>query len=343
MKFTALLIALLLTFPATSWAQFAPADGTGGEGADAGVITQPLEAEPVVVPPEPVVVPQEPVVSTSGDHSANAGIRATSATATTPHPEVKTPRARAVSNLRGDVLGGGWVAGALLYGGANAIVRTMRGQDAGDATVNALRDLGKPEFLVGSLAAGSAGAALGAAMPLPAIARAPMFLRVAASSATPLAFAAVASTLATNAIQLGRQGKLTPSALMKSVDWWGLLGQTAGSLAGMSLGATLVAAGLAPALAIGSVAIVPLVGGVVGAIAGAQLVHWLKTRKVKAEDGVNASTGAPTTGPDAPKANRGTGAGGRGGAGSTSSPGAGTAVPETLPIDVFGDLPRVSR
>jgi len=213
-------------------------------------------------------------------------------TAPTPRPN------RVVAGLRGDVLGGGWIAAALLSASANAVVRELRGEKPGAAATHAVRDLTRPEFLVGNLVAGSAGAALGAALPLPALARAPLFLRSLGSAAAPLALAALAATVTTTAISLHRHGHLTASNLLHSVDWANLAAQTVGSLVGMSLGTTLVGMGLAPALALGSVAIVPLLGGIAGSIAGAELLHWFRSRRVDPSKGAAAANPASATAPD---------------------------------------------
>lgn len=247
-------------------------------------------------------------------------------------------RQRVVSGIKGDVVGGGWIAASLLSGTANTIVRSLRGEQPDKAAAHALRDLTRSEFLVGSLVAGSAGAAVGSVLPVPLLRGAPMFVRTAAGAAAPLAFAAVASTLGSNAILLHKRGQLTASNLIRSVDWANLAMQTGGSLLGMSLGATLVAAGLAPALAIGSVAMAPLVGGIVGAVAGSQLLAWLRTRRVKADEAASAGSSASPVGPDTPKK---PGVPGDieapGGAGITEVPP--PTIPEVAPIDAFGDLP----
>ena len=205
---------------------------------------------------------------------------------------------RVVNGLKGDVFGGGWIAATVLNGAANTIVRSIHGEAPDEAAKDALHDLTKSEFLVGSLLAGSAGAALGAALPIPILRGAPLFLRTASSVAAPLAFASVASTLGTNAILLHRRGKLTFENLMKSVDWTNLAAQTIGSMMGMSLGATLVAAGLAPALALGSVAIVPVLGGIAGAVAASQLLSWIRTKRMKPDAAAKASTQVNATGVD---------------------------------------------
>lgn len=291
----------------------------------------PVLAQPV----ETVDGGVSPTAPTVADESASPE----GAPAPTPPPS--TPANRAMSGIKSDVLGGGWVAAALLSGTANTVARSLRGERPEAAAQHAIQDLTRSEFIVGSLLAGSAGAALGAALPIPGLAKAPLFMKIAGGAAAPLALAALASTLGTNAIVLNRQGKLTTRNLLKSVDWVSLGVQTLGSLAGMSLGATLISAGLAPAFAIGAVAVVPLVGGILGSIAASQILQWMRTRKIKAAEAAAASSGASTTGPDAPAPNvDGTGRPRTGSAGRTgSSPGVST--PEVLAIDPFADLPAV--
>lgn len=299
------LVLPALAQPAETPGPAAQADTTPAAGtAEAGTESSPEEAKPTVVSP------------------MNA-------------------KARVISGIKGDVVGGGWVAATLLNGTANTIVRSMRGEKPDKAAVHALKDLTKTEFLVGSLLGGSLGAAIGSALPVPILRGAPLFVRTAGAAAAPLAFGAVAGTLATNAILLHKRGKLTAENLMKSVDWASLAAQTVGSLVGMSLGATLVAAGLAPAFALGSVAMVPLIGGIAGAVLGSQILSWIRTRRVKADEAAASSTGTGTTGPEtpngAPKHN----------AGAIDAPGgsgvidgvAGGTIPDVTPIDAFGDLP----
>ena len=305
-----------------------------------------IPASPLIAETVPVTTPVETPLATP--------VPTPAPTATPRLVLPQTPRARVISGLKGDVMGGGWIAATLLSGAANTIVRSLRGEAPDDAVHHALNDLTKPEFLVGSLLGGSVGGALGAALPVPALRGMPFFVRTAGSAAAPLALAAVASTLAANAVALNRKHMLSWGNLFKSVDWTNLTAQTVGSLLGMSLGATLVSMGLAPALALGSVAIVPLVGGIAGAVVAAQIVNWLRTRKIKAEKSASTTGINPTSGNEVIPGNKGVPSEGIATATAMESehdvqtadaaaPPATVEAPGVLPIDPFADLPVRGR
>lgn len=298
----------------------------------ASVLVVALAVGPVVVHADPAgsseTIDETPIAPAGADPEAIPEVEPEAVPAE-PVPAAPGPADRVVSGIRGDVVGGGWIAAALLYGTASTIARTSRGEEPGGAARNALKDLTRTEFLLGSLVAGSAGAALGAALPMPAIlTRAPLFLRTLGAAAAPLFLASAFSTVATNAISLHRRRQLTVRNLMKSIDIPSFAWQTVGSLIGMTLGATMVAMKFAPAWSIGAVALVPLAGGITGAIGGAHTLNWLRRKHLKTEDAASASTGASPTGPDVPPSSRGSSNPGR-------APG---PVPDVAIIDPMIDI-----
>ena len=304
----------------------------------------------VPVPPAPTETPVAQVAEGSPETVTEQQSEPPSRMAAALNP-LPPPKSRVIAGLKGDVLGGGWIAATLLSASANMIVRDIRGEDPGDAAEHAVADMKRPEFLVGNLVCGSLGAALGAALPIPALARAPLFVRALGTAAAPLALAAVASTVGTTAIALARRHQLTWTNLMHSVDWTNLAAQTAGSLVGMSLGTTLVGMGLAPALALGSVAIVPLIGGVLGSIAGAELVHLLRKHYMDPAKGAAAANPASATAPDALPKDAGTNgnsllnvasetSGSTSAAAVNVQPPSANVVSNVAVADPFADLPK---
>lgn len=287
MKRIARLLALVMAFsgPAQAWAE---------------TLALPPGPPPPLMLPAP---PPAPLAMPPGPTETPVAVPTTQPAATpvpTSAPKILAPGARVVKGIKGDITGGGWIAATLLSAGSNFWVRQMRGEEPDDAARHAAQDLGKPEFLVGNLLAGSAGAALGSALPLPMVlAKAPLFVRALGTAAAPLTLAALGATVATTAIALHRRGQLTGANLMHAIDWTNLAAQTVGSLIGMSAGTALVAAGLAPALALGSVALIPLLGGILGSIGAAELLHWLRSRKVDPAKAATAASPPSASAPDA--------------------------------------------
>ncbi|MBI4861159.1 MAG: M48 family metalloprotease, partial [Candidatus Riflebacteria bacterium] len=186
--------------------------------------------------------------------------------------------AGAAASLRNDVAKGGMLTAV----GITAVSELARhfgaGRSLGESASLTAGTLGSRELLLGNLVAGTLGAALGSAVPLPGALQAAGLVGQMARTLPVMALASIAASLGTSAVSLQREGKLTWSNLLRSVDWLSTAGQIVGSVVGMNLAAAGVSAGLLPALSLGPVALVPLVGGIVGSILVDRLISYLRSR-----------------------------------------------------------------
>jgi hypothetical protein len=195
-----------------------------------------------------------------------------------PHPE-PPPGPRWVGggvtgirqSLSNDWAKGGIYTMPLIAAASGTIARITAGEAFPDALRNGVRGLMNGQFAA-SLVAGSLGAALGAAIPLPGALAATRFLGPLAGTIAGMAGAMVAAQLAGNAVLLHQEGRLSAGSLFGSVDWFGTLGQILGASTLLTL-----TRGLAPRLALGPIAIVPLLAGIGGATLGERAVAAVRS------------------------------------------------------------------
>lgn len=186
--------------------------------------------------------------------------------------------AGARASLGFDFRQGGIFVAPVITGAMTLWESMQKGEDFGQALRNTGKVLASPEFLVGNVLAGSAGAALGSAIPLPARLVGPGLLRGMAGATPVMAGAILASKLGMGLVQQLRQGQVNLGALVGGVDWGLTAAEIAGTVIGMSVATALAGPALLAATTLGPFALIPIAGAILGGIAAERLVHWWRNR-----------------------------------------------------------------
>ncbi len=138
----------------------------------------------------------------------------------------------------------------------DVLTRVARGEEMNTAVASSVKGMSSKEFLLGNIAGGTTGAALGSMISVPML---PGLAGSMAGTMPMLAGAMLGTRVSVNLIN-GRKP-------LAGIDPLVFIGQALGSSAGMVLG------GLVPVPTLG-----PIVGGTMGGTAGVQAAEWLKEK-----------------------------------------------------------------
>lgn len=187
----------------------------------------------------------------------------------------ETAGSRALGAVRQDIKGGGLVTSVAIAGVSEMVTRVTSGEDLAGAARATAGSLTTAEFLLGDLAAGTAGAALGSMVVLPSLGTS-VFAQQLGRSLPGLTGAFLAARLGANAVTLIKQDRFTVGNWLGSVDWLSTGAQIVGSSVGASLANAAIQAKWLPALRLGPVALTPILAGIGAAVLMNHLVNVVR-------------------------------------------------------------------
>lgn len=166
------------------------------------------------------------------------------------------------SSVKADFSNGGIAKDVGIALMTQVLTQVSQGKSMDEAVSKTVRYMMTPEYLIGNLMGGIAGAALGSMIPIPGVGG---FLGQLIGGVPTMTGAMLGSNLGSKIVHGIRNGNLDMGEIVKSIDWISLGFQSVGATAGMIAGSAL------PVPFLGQ-----LVGGVVGGQLGSTAAKWVK-------------------------------------------------------------------
>lgn len=170
----------------------------------------------------------------------------------------------AATSLHNDFSNGALAKDVAIAAMTQVLTQVSQGKSMDDAVSSTVRYLMTPEYIIGNLMGGVAGAALGTMIPIPVVGG---FLGQLIAQVPTMTGAMLGSNMGARIVHGIRNGDLDMGQILRNIDWLSLGFQSVGATAGMMLGNAL------PVPFLGQ-----LVGGVMGASAGSAAAKWVKSK-----------------------------------------------------------------
>lgn len=166
------------------------------------------------------------------------------------------------SSVKADFSNGGIAKDVGIALATQVLTQVSQGKSMDEAVSKTVRYMMTPEYLIGNLMGGIAGAALGSLIPVPGFGG---FAGKLIGGVPAMTGAMLGSNIGAKIVHGIRNGNLDMGEIMGSIDWISLGFQSVGATAGMLIGSSL------PVPFLGQ-----LVGGVLGGQLGGTAAKWVK-------------------------------------------------------------------